>query len=64
MLHAHMLESQIKRLWTGKLDVLGGKRSVRAALLPCVPCLEAVCAQRRVVVAPYGDELFGSKSGT
>lgn len=64
MLHAHILESQINRLCTGKLTGFRGKRSVRAALVPGVTCLEAVCAQRRAVVAPARAELFSSKNGT
>lgn len=63
-LHAHMLESQINRLCTGKLTGFRGKQSVRAALLPCMTCLEAARAQWRVVVAPYRAELFSSKNGT
>ena len=64
MLHAHMLESQINRLCTGKLTGFGGKQSVRTTLLLCVTCLKAVCAQWHVVVAPYRAELFSSKNGT
>lgn len=64
MLHAHMLKSQIIWLCTGKLMGLGGKWSVRAALLPCMTCLEAVFAQWRVVVTPYRAQLSSSKNGT